>query len=62
MDFDTTTTRRREAYQRCLEELGHTDPDFRAAQVYATLSVEEALRDLMAQLTRMTDRLIAGLG
>jgi hypothetical protein len=35
-----------EAYGLCIQELSHEYPDYQAAQVYATLSVEEALRDL----------------
>ena len=34
------------AYQLCIQELGCQDPNFQAAQVFALLSVEEALRDL----------------
>jgi hypothetical protein len=35
-----------DAYQLCVQELSREDPDYQAAQVFATLSVEEALRDL----------------
>ena len=35
-----------EAYQLCIQELSRQDPNFQAAQVFALLSVEEALRDL----------------
>jgi len=34
------------AYQLCIQELGCQDPNFQAAQVFALLSVEEALREL----------------
>jgi len=37
---------RSEAYQLCIQELSRQDPNFQAAQVFALLSVEEALRDL----------------
>jgi hypothetical protein len=49
-----------EAYQRCLHELGQPHPDYQAAQLYATLSLEEALRDMTAQLAQMTKTLISG--
>lgn len=35
-----------EAYQLCIQELSRQDPNLQAAQVFALLSVEEALRDL----------------
>jgi hypothetical protein len=47
-----------EAYQRCVHELGQRQPDYRAAQLYATLSLEEAMRDVAAQLTQLTKELI----
>jgi hypothetical protein len=45
---------RSEAYERCLDELGQPNPDYRVAQLYATLSLEEALRDMIAQLAILT--------
>jgi hypothetical protein len=35
-----------EARQLCVQALEREEPDYQAAQVYAILSVEEALRDL----------------
>lgn len=35
-----------EACQLCVQELNRQEPNFQAAQVFALLSVEEALRDL----------------
>ncbi len=35
-----------EAYELCVRELHQESPNFQVAQVFATLSVEEALRDL----------------
>ncbi len=49
---------RGEAYQRCMHELGQPHPDYQAAQLYATLSLEEALRDVINQLSQMTRALI----
>ena len=43
-----------EAYQRCLRELGNPHPDWQAAHVYATLSLEETLRDVVARLVEAT--------
>lgn len=58
MDYDTTTTGTgREAYVRCVQELARPDPDFQAAQVYATLSVEEALRDLAGAIHRAASQI-----
>jgi hypothetical protein len=39
-----------EAYQLCMQELDRGD--FQAAQVYATLSLEEAMRDLASTIVR----------
>lgn len=52
---------RSEPYRRCVQELTCTDPDFQAAQVYAILSLEEAVREMTAALARMADRLVAVL-
>jgi hypothetical protein len=38
------------AYQLCMQELDRGD--LQAAQVYATLSLEEAIRDLAATIVR----------
>jgi hypothetical protein len=38
------------AYQLCMQELDRRDSQ--AAQVYATLSLEEAIRDLAATIVR----------
>ena len=38
------------AYELCMEELDRGD--LQAAQVYATLSLEEAMRDLAATIVR----------
>ncbi len=35
-----------------MRELGQPDPNYEAAQLYGTLSLEEALRDVIAQLAR----------
>jgi hypothetical protein len=42
-----------EAYQRCMQELLELDPDYQAAQLYATLSLEETVRDVATQLTEV---------
>lgn len=46
-----------DAYQHCVQELNSDDPDYQAAQVYAILSVEEALRDLANRLSASLRRL-----
>jgi hypothetical protein len=43
-----------EALQLCFHELAQRDADYGAAQVYATLSLEEAVRDVAAELSRLT--------
>ena len=43
---DETFRPHSEAYDSCTHELQRPVPDYQAAQVYALLSVEEALRDL----------------
>jgi hypothetical protein len=45
---------RSEAYKRCMHELSQPHPDYQAAQLYATLSLEDALRDMIAQLVKLT--------
>jgi hypothetical protein len=45
------------ALEYCLQELNREHPDYQAAQVYATLSVEEALRDLTTALGWAADRI-----
>jgi hypothetical protein len=46
-----------DAYQLRVQELSRKDPDYQAAQVYATLSVEEALRDLAERISVALRRL-----
>lgn len=46
-----------DAYQLCIQELSGETPDYQAAQVYATLSVEEALPDLANSITFALRRL-----
>lgn len=50
---------RSEVRERCVQELH--DGDLHAAQVLATLSVEEALRDLTATIARAADRIAGAL-
>lgn len=52
---------RRAFYRLCMDELSQADPDFQAAQVYAILSLEEAVREMAKALARMSDRLVAAL-
>ena len=46
-----------EAYELCVRELSGENPNFQAAQVFATLSVEEALRDLAKTISVALRRL-----
>lgn len=46
-----------EAYELCVRELRSENPNFQAAQVLATLSVEEALRDLAKTISVALRRL-----
>jgi len=46
-----------EAYKLCIAELNTEYPDYHAAQVYATLSIEEALRDLADRMSVALRRL-----
>jgi hypothetical protein len=46
LNSDNLTRRHNDALMYCLQELNREHPDYQAAQVYATLSLEEALRDL----------------
>jgi hypothetical protein len=43
-----------EALQLCVHELAQPDANYCAAQVYATLSLEKAVRDVAAELRRLT--------
>ena len=42
-----------EEYQRCMGEICKPYPDYQRAQLYATLSTEETLRDLLAQVAEL---------
>jgi hypothetical protein len=46
-----------EAYQRCMQELGKPYPDHQRAQLYATLSVEETLREVVAQIGDVAEQI-----
>jgi hypothetical protein len=48
-----------EAYQRCMQELLEPTPDYQAAQLYATLSLEETVRDVTTRLAELTGALVA---
>jgi hypothetical protein len=48
-----------EAYQRCIQELAELNPDYQAAQLFATLSLEETVRGVAAQLAELTKALTA---
>jgi hypothetical protein len=41
-----------------LQELARDDPDYQAAQVYATLSLNETLREMVDQLAQLTKELV----
>jgi hypothetical protein len=43
----------REAFQLCVRELEKPQPDYQAAQIFATLSLEEAVRDAISELARL---------
>ena len=49
-----------EAYQRCNHELSRPYPNHEAARLYATLSLEETLRDVVAQLAQLDKTLASG--
>jgi hypothetical protein len=55
----TLTRSHGNARECCIQELNSEDPDYQAAQVYATLSVEEVLRDLATAIGRAAERLAA---
>jgi hypothetical protein len=42
-----------EAYQRCMRELAKPYPDYGHARLYATLSMEQTLRDMVAQMAEL---------
>ena len=46
-----------DAHQLCIQELSSENPNYEAAQVFATLSVEEALRDLADRISAALRRL-----
>ena len=48
------------AYQLCMQELDRRDSQ--AAQVYATLSLEEAIRDLAATIVRAAHTIASASG
>jgi hypothetical protein len=47
-----------DALEYCLQELNREHPDYQAAQVFATLSLEEAIRDLAATIGQAAGRLM----
>jgi hypothetical protein len=47
-----------DALEHCLQELNREHPDYQAAQVFATLSLEEAIRDLAAAIGQAAGRLM----
>jgi hypothetical protein len=61
----TATGTREETYERrlalCQEELSRPYPDFQAAQAYATLSLEAAVRDLAGTIVRAADKIAGAL-
>jgi len=42
-----------EAYQACVKELHQAHPDYERAQVYATLGLEETLREVAGQVAEL---------
>ncbi len=46
-----------EAYQACVKELHQAHPDYERAQVYATLSLEETLREMCAQVADLAKQI-----
>jgi hypothetical protein len=57
LNSENLTRRHGDALEYCLQELNREHPNYQAAQVYATLSVEEALRDLATAIGWAADRL-----
>ena len=51
-----------EVYQRCMRELGKPYPDYVCAQLYPTLSVEQTLRDVAAQLAGLAHQITLASG
>lgn len=58
LNSDNLTRYHEDARDYCVRELNQEHPDYQAAQVYAILSVEEALRDLAAAVSRAAGRLV----
>jgi hypothetical protein len=57
LNSENLTRKHGDALEYCLQELDREHPDYQAAQVYATLSVEEALRDLATAIGWAADRI-----
>jgi hypothetical protein len=60
-DSQPNTLSHSESYERCLEELRRPQPDYQRAQLCATLSLEEAIRDLAVQLAQLSTTLHVAL-
>jgi hypothetical protein len=58
LNNDNLTRSHGDAREYCIEELNREHPDYQVAQVYATLSLEEALRDLTAAIVQAAGRLM----
>jgi hypothetical protein len=58
LDNENITRTHSGALEYCIQELNREHPDYQAAQVYATLGLEEALRDLAAAIGRAASRLM----
>jgi len=52
---------RRTSYNRCKDELSQPNPNFQRAQVFATLSVEEALREMAGRITWAADSIASAM-
>lgn len=58
LNSENLTRRHSDALEHCLQELNREHPDYQAAQVFATLSIEEAIRDLAATIGQAAGRLM----
>jgi hypothetical protein len=58
LNSENLTRRHDDALEYCLQELNREHPDYQAAQVFATLSLEEAIRGLASAIGQAAGRLI----
>ena len=59
LNSDNLTRSHGDAREYCIQELNREHPDYQAAQVYAILGLEEAIRDLTTAIGQAAGRVVS---